>query len=97
MNYNFEWDFNKAKINLKNHNVSFESASSLFKDINVISIFDEKHSQDEERWITIGLNEETRTLVVIHTFISIEKDEYNIRIISARKATKKEQKTYQAR
>ncbi len=94
MNYNFEWDLNKAKINLSKHKINFESAVSVFKDKNAISVFNEKHSHNEERWITIGLDIETRTLVVIHTFISIDKDNCNIRMISARKATKIEEKIY---
>jgi uncharacterized DUF497 family protein len=95
MNYNFEWDSNKAKSNISKHKISFEDASSVFKDENAISIYDTKHSSQADRWITIGLDVKTRTLVVIHTFISIDKDNCNIRVISARKASKKEQKTYQ--
>lgn len=94
INYRFEWDFNKAKTNLTKHKISFEDATSVFKDERAISLFDEKHSDSEERWITIGMDSVTRTLVVIHTFISIDKENTNIRIISARKATKKEQQIY---
>lgn len=94
MNYNFEWDPNKAKNNISKHQISFEDATSVFQDKNAISIFDEKHSSNEDRWITIGMDLKTRTLVVIHTFISLDKDNCNIRIISARKATKNEQKVY---
>ena len=94
INYRFEWDFNKAKTNLSKHKISFEDATSVFKDKRAISLFDEKHSDSEERWITIGMDSITRTLVVIHTFISIDKEHTNIRIISARKATKKEQQIY---
>ena len=94
MNYNFEWDPNKAKINLSKHKISFESATSVFKDKNSISVFDEIHSDTEERWATIGLDVKSRTLVVIHTYISIDEKSCNIRIISARKATKVEEKIY---
>jgi uncharacterized DUF497 family protein len=96
MNYNFEWDPNKANKNIEKHKISFESATSVFKDKNSISLYDESHSEekDEERWITIGIDYETRTLVVIHTFISVDKNNCNIRLISARKATKKEEKIY---
>ena len=94
MNYNFEWDPNKAKSNLIKHKVSFEIAASVFKDKNLISVFDEIHSDNEERWATIGLDTKTRTLVVIHTYISIDDNNCNIRIISARKATKNEEKIY---
>jgi uncharacterized DUF497 family protein len=95
MNYNFEWDPNKAKSNILKHKISFEDATSVFKDKNAISIFDDKHSLDEDRWITIGLDKKTRTIVVIHTFIEIDNNNCNIRIISARKATKNEIKLYQ--
>jgi len=94
MNYNFEWDPIKAKKNLSKHKISFEDAASIFKDKNSISVFDDSHSEDEERWATIGLDATTRTLVVIHTYISLDKDTYNIRMISARKATKNETKFY---
>jgi len=94
INYNFEWDPNKAKSNMAKHKISFETATSVFKDKNLISIFDELHSENEERWATIGLDIKTRTLVVIHTYIGIDKNNYNIRIISARKATKNEEKIY---
>jgi len=94
MNYNFEWDPTKAKKNLSKHKINFEDATSIFKDKNSISIFDESHSENEERWATIGLDVKTRTLVVIHTYISFDKDNCNIRIISARKATKNEMKFY---
>ena len=94
MNYNFEWDINKAKSNLAKHQISFESAASVFRDANALSISDEEHSQDEERWLTLGMDEVTRVLFVVHTYISIDDSNCNIRIISARKATKKEQKIY---
>lgn len=94
MNYNFEWDPNKAKSNITKHKISFEDATFIFKDENAISIFDENHSLEEDRWITIGMDIKTRTLIVVHTFISIDKDNCHIRIISARKATKNEQKIY---
>jgi len=94
MNYNFEWDPAKAISNLSKHKISFESATSIFKDKNSISVFDDSHSKNEDRWATIGLDIKTRTLVVIHTYMSIDKDNCNIRIISARKATKQEEKIY---
>jgi hypothetical protein len=95
INYNFEWDPSKASTNFLKHKVSFEDASSIFKDKNAISVYDEKHSSQEDRWVTIGLDAKTRMLVVIHSFISIDENNCNIRIVSARKATKKENKIYQ--
>ncbi|MBL0708145.1 MAG: BrnT family toxin [Sulfurimonas sp.] len=94
MNYNFEWDSNKAKSNIIKHKISFEDATYVFKDKNAISVFDDKHSSYEDRWITIGLDRRTKTLVVVHTFIFIDKNNSNIRIISVRKATKKEIEIY---
>jgi len=94
MNYNFEWDVNKARTNLSKHKISFEGATSVFRDEKAISISDEEHSDDEERWLTIGMDEVTRTLVVIHTYITVDENNCNIRLISARKATKKEQQIY---
>jgi uncharacterized DUF497 family protein len=94
MDYNFEWDPNKAKTNFSKHKISFEMATSVFKDRNLISVFDEIHSENEERWATIGLDSKTRTLVVVHTYISLNDNSCNIRIISARKATKNEERIY---
>jgi len=94
LNYNFEWDSTKAKSNVAKHKIYFEEAVSVFRDENAITIFDDEHSQDENRWITIGMNASTKTLVVVHTWIEQSGETINIRIISARKATKNEQKIY---
>jgi uncharacterized DUF497 family protein len=85
MRYDFEWDPKKAKINIQNHRISFEKSAT---------IFDEGHSDYEERWITIGLDENGILLVLSHTFKSIDESTCKIRIISARKATKSETKQY---
>ncbi len=94
VHYRFEWDQNKARINLAKHKISFEEAAMVFKDAHAISIPDDEHSQTEERWITIGMDESTRTLVVVHTFVSMGNTECLVRIISARKASNKEQQIY---
>ena len=85
----FEWDAEKAKKNLKKHDVSFEEASTIFDDPQFISFLDEAHSADEERYITIGLSGKARLLMAAHT----ERKKL-IRLISARKATKNEEKFY---
>jgi uncharacterized DUF497 family protein len=54
--YQFEWDPIKAQRNLKQHGVSFEHATTVFADPAALSEFDDEHSQDEERWITLGLD-----------------------------------------
>jgi uncharacterized DUF497 family protein len=55
MNYNFEWDTNRVRTNLSKHKISFESATSVFRDKNAISISDEEHSEYEEHWLTIEI------------------------------------------
>ena len=86
----FEWDEKKAKSNLIKHGVSFEEASSAFGDDFSITIEDPLHSEKENRFILIGRSIFQKLLVVVH----VEKSE-TIRIISARKATKKERKMYE--
>ena len=85
----FEWDPEKAKANLKKHNIGFEEASTIFEDPQFISFLDEEHSAEEERQITIGLSNKTRLLMAAHT-----QRKQHIRIVSARKATKNEEKFY---
>ncbi|MGE3757843.1 MAG: BrnT family toxin [Pseudobdellovibrionaceae bacterium] len=86
----FLWDPIKAKTNIKKHGVSFEEAVSVFLDPEALRIYDEQHSVEEVRWILLGLSNSLRLLVVVHA----EKDDEAIRIISARKADKKETQTY---
>jgi uncharacterized DUF497 family protein len=86
----FEWDDKKAISNLKKHGISFEEASTVFGDWLAITIDDPLHSESEDRFIIIGKSELLNTLVVVH----VERSEA-IRIISARIATKNEQKFYE--
>ncbi|MFK5938746.1 MAG: BrnT family toxin [Sulfurimonas sp.] len=87
----FDWDNNKAKSNLAKHKISFEEAQSVFDDDNARLIFDPDHSEDEDRFILLGLSCSLKVLVVVHCY----KDEENvIRLISARKATLSEEKNY---
>ena len=95
MRYDFEWDPDKAKANIRNHKVSFERATTIFRDPNLLSIPDEEHSELEERWITMGLDETGSLLVLSHKFESVGLGVSRIRIISARKATKNEIKQYE--
>ena len=97
MQYNFEWDPKKAKSNFQKHKVSFERASEIFLDPFMLSVFDKSHSKTEDRWITIGKDSNNITIVVVHTFREIRADKATIRIVSARRATKKEQKQYNLR
>lgn len=97
MEYNFEWDPVKEKQNVKKHGVNFQRASKIFLDPFAISIFDEEHSENEDRWITIGAEASEVLLVVIHTFRDEKVESAVIRIISARKADKDEAKQYKER
>lgn len=95
--FNFEWDPFKAKRNNKKHGISFEQATSVFRDPLAISVFDEDHDEEEERWITLGKTTDGTLLVVVHTFREMSsQDGTTLRIISARKATRGEQKDYEA-
>jgi uncharacterized protein len=95
LRYNFEWDTVKANENIGKHKVNFQRAGTIFHDLHAISIFDKEHSQEEDRWITIGRDKSEILLVVSHTFHEIDALSCRIRIISARKATKKERKQYE--
>jgi hypothetical protein len=94
VNYNFEWDLNKARSNQSKHGVSFEEAATVFRDPKALSIFDDEHSTNEDRWITIGISNTGRLLVVCHTFQKDDENDVAIRIFSGRKAIKKEIKQY---
>ncbi|MBF0258440.1 MAG: BrnT family toxin [Desulfamplus sp.] len=87
----FTWDDSKNITNRGKHGVSFEEAQAVFFDEQAIEFDDPDHSETEERFIIIGLSQKLRILVVCHCF---RNNESEIRIISARKATKKEQKFY---
>jgi uncharacterized DUF497 family protein len=94
LDYYFEWDREKAKTNEVKHGVSFEEAASIFLDPNAVSIFDTSHSQAEDRWLTLGISNLGRILVLCHTFDDETKDRVSIRIISSRKAGQREIKQY---
>ena len=87
----FEWDANKNKINIQKHKVSFEEAKTAFYDEHARIIADPEHSQDEDRFIILGLSSALRLLVVCHCY---REPNETIRIISARKATKNETQYY---
>lgn len=84
---NYEWDENKNKINQSKHGISFEEACSVFDDNRALVIPDPDHSQDEERFVILGMSELLNLLVVCHCY---RDNDNTIRIISARKATKTE-------
>ena len=81
--------------NLRKHRIGFERAADVFLDRLAISVFDEEHSDAEDRWVTIGKDLQGRTLVLVHTFSEVSSEECKIRIISARKAVKREARQYE--
>ena len=97
MHYKFDWDPAKEARNIRKHKVSFRRAATAFRDPNQLSIYDEEHSEDEDRWITIGVDSNGVLRVVVHTFKPIGEGLCEIRIISARKATNREARQYRER
>lgn len=91
---NILWDNDKNQINIKKHGISFEEAQEIFDDPLHISILDKRFNYGEERWISLGKTKEYILIVVAHTYMDIDGNE-RIRIISARKATKKERRDYE--
>ena len=87
----FAWDERKNRENQRKHGISFEEATTIFADENARLIHDPEHFPSEDRFILLGFSAKLRILVVVHAY---RKDEKEVRIISARKATPKERKQY---
>ena len=85
----FEWDLAKAVRNVEKHGISFDEAKTVFQDPLFITVIDDEHSADEERYITIGMSGQGRLLMVAHT-----DREGRFRLISARRATRREEQFY---
>jgi uncharacterized DUF497 family protein len=94
INYNFEWDPKKAHSNIEKHGVRFEEAATVFIDPMALTIYDPDHSEDEERWITMGISKNGRLLIVCHTFNDTNRETVTVRIFSSRKANKQETQEY---
>ncbi|MCI5147547.1 MAG: BrnT family toxin [Candidatus Electrothrix sp. AR3] len=90
-NINFSWDEKKDRKNQQKHKVSFDEARTAFLDENALRFFDPDHSGDEDRFIMLGMSFRLRVLIVCHCY---RENDSTIRIISARKADKHEQKDY---
>jgi uncharacterized DUF497 family protein len=86
----FEWDPKKANLNRRKHRVSFDEAGTIFGDLLSITVLDPDHSVGEERYITIGMSDRGRVLIVSHT----ERGE-RTRIIAARTLTRAEREAYE--
>lgn len=87
--FKFEWDYRKAESNVQKHGVSFDEAVSVFADVMALTFSDCEHSRTEDRSRTYGMSNKGRVLVVVHT-----ERKNNVRIISARKATRYEKTIY---
>lgn len=93
----FTWDINKALINYEKHGVSFEEAISVFNDATALVGDDIKHSIQEPRFFRVGAAQSGKLLTVIFTVRRLVSGKETIRIISARKASRKERKAYEGR
>jgi uncharacterized DUF497 family protein len=90
-NIRFEWDARKASANKKKHGISFEEARTVFFDENAKLIDDPDHSDDEERFVLLGVSSSLKVMLVCHCY----RERGNVvRIISARKASPRESKQY---
>lgn len=87
----FEWDENKNNKNIEKHHINFNEAATVFLDENALIIEDDSHSDNEERFIIVGMSLNANLLIVCHCY---RNDGNVIRIISARKATKNESRQY---
>jgi len=87
----FEWDNKKDKTNIRKHGISFEEARTVFYDENAVQYFDPDHSDEEDRFILLGISFKLKVLVVCHCF---RENDSVIRIIAARKADKEEEYEY---
>jgi uncharacterized DUF497 family protein len=94
--YEFDWDVAKAEANARKHGVTFEGAMTVFRDPLALTVYDEEHSEQEERWVTVGRAENGSTVLVVHTFTPTTPGHALIRIISARAATNRERQQYEA-
>lgn len=87
----FEWDDEKEKINIRKHGISFDEARTVFFDEKAVQFFDPDHSEDEDRFILLGISFKLRTLVICHCF---RESETVVRLFSARKADRDEKQEY---
>jgi hypothetical protein len=94
--FEFDWDPAKAESNRRKHGVGFEDAMGVFGDPLALSRLDEDSGQGEERWVTIGRNPASNMLLVVHTYLEISAERAAIRIISARRPTRREVRQYES-
>jgi hypothetical protein len=93
--YVFEWDPAKARDNAEKHGVGFDLAATVFRDPLHVAVYDDDHSEDEDRRVTLGQAEDGSLIVVIHTFEERDAGPARIRIISSRAAARRERQDYE--
>jgi uncharacterized DUF497 family protein len=91
----FTWDPAKAASNLARHGVAFAQGATVFADALALTVFDDEHSEFEERWFTLGMTSEGKLLAVSHTYTATGPASARVRIISAREATRNERRQYE--
>ena len=89
------WDPAKAALNVTKHGVSFAQASTVLLDALALTVLDAEHSEFEERWFALGSSSEGKLLAVSDTYMAIDADSGRVRIVSARVATRNEQRQYE--
>jgi hypothetical protein len=90
------WDAAKAQANIVKHSVTFAQATTVLLDPLALTVFDADHSDTADRWFTLGRSSDGQLLAVAHTYQPSESDRIRVRIISARKATRREREQYES-
>ena len=91
----FSWNPVKAAANLAKHSVAFAQAATVFADALALTVFDSRHSESEERWFTLGMDSAGKVLAVSHTYTATGAASAQVRMISARGATRNERRQYE--
>lgn len=91
----FEWDTPKALANLAKHGVAFEQAATVFLDPLALTVYDRAHSDEKERWFTLGHTPDGALLAIAHTYQPTAPTRVRVRLISVRPATRGERHTYE--
>jgi uncharacterized protein len=95
MLFEFDWDPAKAESNRRKHGVTFEEAMGVFNDPLALSVLDNESGEGEDRWVTMGRNVAGNLLLVVHTYVELSAEQVAIRIISARRPTRQEVRSYE--
>jgi uncharacterized DUF497 family protein len=93
--YDFQWNPTKALYNARKHGVTFDQSATVFLDAFALTVYDEASSQSEDRWFTLGYDASGRLLAVAHTYEITGPTNVRVRIVSARKATRLERRSYE--